>query len=233
MKLVILRLGNNESFATLPPEIQAQIVSYQATWFRIGKSANGYYVVDAMVDDSFDPTVLGSYGLQWALLGLWQWDFAPSTTETVDQPPVVVSAGITDTTTEYESRYSRFFVRNICDAAGNAVGVECLDDFGNVVETVPGGVVEPDGSYIMRKGVPAKLVPGVGVVAENLVTAAGSYTHQATTVTHKSSMKTLIPFQSGYITHMPDVVDTQGNATKPTKAKEVLRWGGWPERKSS
>lgn len=231
MRSVIIKLADNEEFATMPAPIQAQIMSYNAQWVRIGKSANGYYIVDAIVTDDFDPAVLASFGLTWDILGLWEWDGQPDEVTITDEPPVEYAADqVTDDEFDVPRQFSRHFARQLFDVVGEEAvptAVQCLDDYGNVVAEVPGATLDSDGGYTLVTKRPAKLVAGFGKVDPSELNQDGSYTHRPQTITRTPRIKTLMPLQAQkYRDHMPD--NAQGQ--RPTVATEMLRWSGWPTR---
>lgn len=77
MKRAILRLPAGTRFELLSPEQQAAINSVfaQFTLPMPGTiPAEGYELVDGVTGDNFDPAVMPDLGMNWPIVGLWQWD---------------------------------------------------------------------------------------------------------------------------------------------------------------
>ncbi len=79
MKRVILRVPAGLRFADLPEEQQAAIQTVFAQFVLPVPGtieADGYELVDGLTGDNFDPEVMPGLGMDWPVLGLWQWDGA-------------------------------------------------------------------------------------------------------------------------------------------------------------
>src|SRR5690606_3758213 len=77
MKRAILRLPQGLRFDDLQPEQQAAIMQVfaQFTLPMPGTiAADGYELVDGVTGDNFDPSVMPGLGMDWPVVGLWQWD---------------------------------------------------------------------------------------------------------------------------------------------------------------
>lgn len=77
MKRAILRLPQGTRFESLTPEQQDAIRSVWAQFTLPMPGtipADGFELVDGLAGDNFDPTVMPGLGLDWPIVGLWQWD---------------------------------------------------------------------------------------------------------------------------------------------------------------
>lgn len=77
MKRAILRLPAGTRFDDLQPEQQAAINSVFAQFVLPMPGtipAEGYELVDGVTGDNFDPSVMPGLGMDWPIVGLWQWD---------------------------------------------------------------------------------------------------------------------------------------------------------------
>lgn len=77
MKRAILRLPEDTRFESLTEEQQAAIQSVFAQFVLPMPGtvpADGWELVDGVAQDNFDPTVMPDLGMDWPIVGLWQWD---------------------------------------------------------------------------------------------------------------------------------------------------------------
>lgn len=77
MKRAILRLPQGTRFDDLQPDQQAAIMQVfaQFTLPMPGTiPAEGFELVDGVTGDNFDPSVMPDLGMDWPVVGLWQWD---------------------------------------------------------------------------------------------------------------------------------------------------------------
>lgn len=74
---VIMQLPQDLRFEHLDPEQQAAIMQVfaQFTLPMPGTiPADGYELVDGVTGDNFLPEVMPGLGMDWPVVGLWQWD---------------------------------------------------------------------------------------------------------------------------------------------------------------
>ena len=77
MKRVLLLVPEGLTFDMLSVEQQAAINSVFGQYANPMPStipANGMQIVDAVTADNFDPAVMPQYGIDWPVIGLFQWD---------------------------------------------------------------------------------------------------------------------------------------------------------------
>ncbi len=77
MKRVLLLVPEGLTFDMLSEEQQAAINSVLGQYANPMPStipANGMQIVDAVTADNFDPAVMPQYGIDWPVIGLFQWD---------------------------------------------------------------------------------------------------------------------------------------------------------------
>ena len=77
MKRVLLLVPEGLTFDMLSPEQQEAINSVFGQYANPMPAtipANGMQIVDAVTADNFDPLVMPEYGIDWPVIGLFQWD---------------------------------------------------------------------------------------------------------------------------------------------------------------
>jgi hypothetical protein len=77
MKRVLLLIPEGLTFDMLSIEQQAAINSVFGQYANPMPStipANRMQIVDAVTADNFDPAVMPQYGIDWPVIGLFQWD---------------------------------------------------------------------------------------------------------------------------------------------------------------
>lgn len=77
MKRVLLLVPEGLTFDMLSEEQQAAINSVFGQYANPMPAtipANGMQIVDAVTADNFDPDVMPQYGIDWPVIGLFQWD---------------------------------------------------------------------------------------------------------------------------------------------------------------
>lgn len=77
MKRAILRLPQGTRFENLTEEQQAAIQSVFAQHVNPMPGtvpADGWQLVDGVAGDNFQPEVMPDLGMDWPIVGLWQWD---------------------------------------------------------------------------------------------------------------------------------------------------------------
>lgn len=88
MKRVLLLVPEGLTFDILSVEQQAAINSVFGQYANPMPStipANGMQVVDAVTADNFDPAVMPEYGIDWPVIGMWQWDGKAETTTEIQK----------------------------------------------------------------------------------------------------------------------------------------------------
>lgn len=78
MKRAIYSIPAGTTVESLTPEQQAAIAGVFAQFVNPQPGTSVFedrQIVDGVVGDNFDPTVLEALGMEdWTLMGLWQWD---------------------------------------------------------------------------------------------------------------------------------------------------------------
>jgi len=77
MKRAIIRVPEGVRFDSLTAEQQAAIRDVFAEFALPVPgtiAANGYELVDGLTRDNFDPAVMPGLGMDWPVVGLWQWN---------------------------------------------------------------------------------------------------------------------------------------------------------------
>jgi len=77
MKRVMLLIPEGLTFEDLPEAQQEAIKSVfgQYAMPMPGTIAyNGLQICDAVTVDSFDPDLMQNFGIDWPIIGMWQWD---------------------------------------------------------------------------------------------------------------------------------------------------------------
>ncbi len=76
MKRAIIRVPTGTRYETLTEQQQAAIDSVFAQFVLPmpgTQSADGHELVDGLAGDNFDPSVMPGLGMDWPVVGLWQW----------------------------------------------------------------------------------------------------------------------------------------------------------------
>lgn len=76
-KHVYLLVPEGLKFSDLPVEQQAAINKIFGSYtmpMPYSFAVNGLVICDAQTDDSFDPSLMATYGITWEIIGLEQWD---------------------------------------------------------------------------------------------------------------------------------------------------------------
>lgn len=95
MKRVLLSLPAGLTFDQLTEEQQAALASVMAQYVNPMPNtieAAGHVLCDALTLDNFDPAVMPGLGLNWPVLGLWQWSGAGDLVTLVPLDPAVLLA---------------------------------------------------------------------------------------------------------------------------------------------
>ena len=77
MKRAIFRLPEGTRYSTLTAEQQAAIDSVFAQFVLPMPgtvAADGFELVGGLAFDSFDPAVMPGLGMDWPIVGFWQWN---------------------------------------------------------------------------------------------------------------------------------------------------------------